>query len=176
MKFSLGKAKAAAEKLLESEEKEDQWSQGDLGVPVKQVDFSEPEMSLSEERELKRQAGMGEVSDKELSRRFGGEVKSALGPGTFIEGKFTFDSPVRIDGNLTGEVISTSALIVGEQAEVNANIKVGSLVVFGHVIGKVQAQDVVEIGSCGHLEGNVETGGLVIREGGYFKGGCNIDG
>lgn len=101
------------------------------------------------------------------------EVRSALGPGTVIEGKLRFDSPVRIDGSLIGEVTSSSVLIVGEQAVVKAIVNVGSLVVHGQVSGQVEAHEKVEIKDGGCLEANIKTKQLIIDEGGFFRGGCN---
>jgi len=113
-------------------------------------------------------------ADDDLRRRFGTNVRSALGPGTVINGKLSFDAPVRIDGVLKGEVTSTSTLIVGEQAVVDADIRVGSLIVLGHVEGPVHAEDLVEIKRGGAIEGDVKTQRLVIEEGGLFEGACNV--
>lgn len=112
--------------------------------------------------------------DQEIAERFGTNIRSALGPGTEIEGKLRFDSPVRIDGTLTGEVSSTSALIVGPEAVVNANLNVGTLVIMGHVVGHVRAADLVEIKATGHLDADIFTAKLVIEEGGYFNGKCSM--
>lgn len=101
------------------------------------------------------------------------EIRSALGPGTVIEGKLRFDAPVRIDGNLIGEVTSSSMLVVGEQAVVKAIVSVGTLVVRGQVTGQVEAADKVEIKDGGILEANIKTKQLIIDEGGFFRGGCN---
>lgn len=109
----------------------------------------------------------------DLRRRFGSNIKSALGPGTMIEGRFSFDSPVQIDGSLAGEVISTSALIVGEHATVEARVRVGTLVVFGQVNGDVDAAELVEIRAGGSLNGDIVTDRIVIEEGGFFKGQCS---
>ena len=111
--------------------------------------------------------------EEELRRRFGSNVKSALGPGTIIEGNFSFDSPVCIDGTLIGEVHSSSVLIVGENASVNAKISVGSLIVLGNVTGMVEAKDLVEIRAGGSLEGDIDTQRIAIEEGGWFQGRCN---
>ena len=111
--------------------------------------------------------------EEELRRRFGCNVKSALGPGTIIEGNFSFDSPVCIDGTLIGEVHSSSVLIVGENATVNAKISVGSLIVLGNVTGMVEAKDLVEIRAGGSLEGDIDTERVAIEEGGWFQGRCN---
>jgi cytoskeletal protein CcmA (bactofilin family) len=112
--------------------------------------------------------------DEDLKRRFGTNIRSALGSGTVIEGTFRFDSPVCIDGTLIGEVSSTSVLIVGEQANVRARIKVGSLIVMGTVNGDIDANELVEIRSTGHLEGDILTKRLALEEGGWFLGTCNM--
>ena len=112
--------------------------------------------------------------DEEPYRKVAVGVKTAIAPGTIIEGRFTFDAPVKIDGDLTGEVVSTSTLIVGEQANVKAQIRVGSIVVYGKVIGDIDAQDIVEVKSGGHLESNISTDRIAIEEGAYFKGSVNL--
>jgi cytoskeletal protein CcmA (bactofilin family) len=97
-------------------------------------------------------------------------IKTAIGYGTIIEGKFKFDSPVRIDGELTGEIVSNSVLIVGETAVLRAQIKVGNLIVYGKVVGDVFVDELVHIKSDGLLEGNITTKRLAVDDGGYFKG------
>jgi len=100
-------------------------------------------------------------------------IKTAIGEGTIIEGKFKFDSPVKIDGELTGEVVSSSVLIVGETAVIKAHVQVGSLIVYGKVIGDVVAEELVSIKTDGMLEGNIRTKRISIDDGGYFKGLVN---
>ena len=114
------------------------------------------------------------AADNDTLKRFGANVKTAIASGTVIEGRFSFDSPVRIDGDMTGEISSSSVLIVGEQATVRARIKVGSIIVFGKVIGDIEAQDLVEIKNGGHLEANISTDRVAIEDGGYFKGSVNV--
>lgn len=119
-------------------------------------------------------SGKSTPAESDLERRFGANIRTALGPGTVIEGKFSFETPVRIDGSLSGEVLSTSALIVGEQATVEANIRVGSLIVFGEVRGHVEADELVEVKGGGKLTANIKTANVVVDAGGFFEGGCNI--
>ncbi|MCB0358204.1 MAG: polymer-forming cytoskeletal protein [Bdellovibrionales bacterium] len=111
--------------------------------------------------------------EQDLERRFGSRVKEAIGAGTVIEGKLSFDAPVRIDGTLHGEVVSSSTLIVGEQGSVVATLEVGSLVVMGHVQGNVIAKDLVEIRAGGRLDGDIRTKRIAIEDGGIFEGSCN---
>jgi cytoskeletal protein CcmA (bactofilin family) len=106
----------------------------------------------------------------DIKRRFGTNIRSALGPGTVIEGTFCFDAPVCIDGTLTGEIQSSSILIVGEQAEVHARIEVGGLIILGKVIGQVNAEELVEIRSTGELRADIKTKRLVIEDGATYTG------
>ena len=118
--------------------------------------------------------GVQPQTEEDLKQRLGGKLRAALGAGTVIQGRLTFDTPVRIDGNLTGEVSSTSTLVVGEQGSIRANIQVGSLIIFGHVVGPVEANALVEIRKGGRLEGNIQTDRLAIEAGGVFNGDCYI--
>lgn len=112
--------------------------------------------------------------EDDLRKRFGANLRSALSHGTVIEGKMSFDSPVRIDGSLNGEISSTSTLIVGDQAAIMADLKVGTLVVLGRVRGNVTATDLVEIRRGGSLEGDISTKRIMIEDGGAFEGTCEI--
>ena len=113
-------------------------------------------------------------SEVDLRNRFGDNIQSALGAGTMIEGRFSFEAPVRIDGSLKGEIKSSSALIVGKNAVVNANIKVGSLIILGSVEGEIEADDLIEIRSSGTLLGDVVTKRIALEEGGVFSGSCTM--
>ncbi len=113
-------------------------------------------------------------SEQDLKNRFGDNIQSALGAGTMIEGRFSFEAPVRIDGSLKGEIKSSSALIVGENAVVNANIKVGALIILGSVEGEIEANDLIEIRSGGTLLGDIVTKRIALEEGGVFSGRCTM--
>ncbi|HMO17990.1 MAG TPA: polymer-forming cytoskeletal protein [Oligoflexia bacterium] len=112
--------------------------------------------------------------EDDIRNRFGSNLKSALGHGTVIEGMFSFEDPVKIDGSLKGEVRSTSALIVGPDAHVNARIKVGTLIVLGSVQGEVEAEDLIEVRSTGLLDGDLVTRRFAVEEGGIFNGACTM--
>ncbi|RMG43380.1 MAG: polymer-forming cytoskeletal protein [Candidatus Dadabacteria bacterium] len=104
-----------------------------------------------------------------------GKLRSALGAGTVIQGKLSFDTAVRIDGKLSGEVFSTSALIVGKSGSIDANIEVDSLIVLGSVKGSVKAKERVELLAGGSLEGDLTAPVLVVEEGARLSGDCRMN-
>jgi cytoskeletal protein CcmA (bactofilin family) len=102
-------------------------------------------------------------------------VTTLLGKGSEFEGKLSFEGTVRVDGKLTGEVFTDDVLIVGEGAEVNAEVTVGAIVVQGIVRGNITAKRSVEIHSPGRVKGNINTPSLFIEKGVFFDGHCQMD-
>lgn len=103
-----------------------------------------------------------------------GKVRSALGPGTVIQGKLSFDTPVRIDGKLSGEIFSTKSLIIGKTGQIDARVEVASLIVYGTVRGNIKATERVEIYEGGSVEGQVESVLLMVESGSRLHGDCNM--
>jgi cytoskeletal protein CcmA (bactofilin family) len=71
-----------------------------------------------------------------------GEINTLLGRGSEFEGKLTFEGTVRIDGKLSGEIFSDDVLVVGEGAEVHAEIDIGEIIIQGTVVGNIRARRV----------------------------------
>ncbi len=109
-----------------------------------------------------------------LSKRYG-KARSALGAGTVIQGKLSFDTPVRIDGKLGGEIFSSEALIVGPTGTIDAQVEVRALVVQGVVKGRIVAKERIEILAGGRVEGTITTPNLVIEETAVYNGKCTME-
>jgi cytoskeletal protein CcmA (bactofilin family) len=105
-----------------------------------------------------------------------GEINTLLGRGSSFDGKLTFEGTVRIDGKLSGEIFSNDVLVVGEGAEVSAEIDVGVLIVEGSVTGNVRAKRSVELHAPARVRGNIETPSLFIDKGVMFEGNCRMEG
>ncbi|MCB0311308.1 MAG: polymer-forming cytoskeletal protein, partial [Bdellovibrionales bacterium] len=104
------------------------------------------------------------LSKDPLTTRFG-TIRSALSEGTVIQGKLTFDTPVRIDGKLSGEIFSSEALIVGEKGSIDAQVEVNALIVMGRVKGDIIAKERVELMAGGVIEATLNTPCFVMEEG-----------
>jgi cytoskeletal protein CcmA (bactofilin family) len=103
------------------------------------------------------------------------DVTTLLGRGSEFEGKLSFEGTVRVDGKLTGEIFTDDVLIIGEGAEVNAEINVGAIVVEGTVHGNIHAKRSVEIRTPGRVRGNITTPSLFIEKGVIFDGTCQME-
>lgn len=104
-----------------------------------------------------------------------GKIRSALGQGTVISGKLSFDTVVSIDGKLSGEIFSSKALLIGSSGIVDAQIEVAALIVKGVVRGNIKATERIEVLAGGQLLGDIVTPVLVMEDGCVFSGNCAMD-
>ncbi|HLC17792.1 MAG TPA: polymer-forming cytoskeletal protein [Thermodesulfobacteriota bacterium] len=105
-------------------------------------------------------------------RRQDFDINGFIGKGMKVEGKLSFDKTVRIDGSFKGEINATGTLVVGEGAFVEADIKVGTLIINGEVRGTVEATGRVELQAPAKLVGELRAPNLIIGEGTIFEGNC----
>jgi cytoskeletal protein CcmA (bactofilin family) len=104
------------------------------------------------------------------------EITALLGRGTRFEGKLHFEGRVRIDGVFKGEIKSDDVLIIGDGAEVHAEIDVATVIVRGGTVhGNVRARNAIEIHAPGKLVGNIHSPSLFIDRGVEFQGSCRMD-
>ncbi len=104
-----------------------------------------------------------------------GEISTLLGRGATFEGKLTFDGTVRLDGRFKGEVFSEDVLVVGEGAQVEAEIEVGEIIIQGSVVGNIKAKRSIEIHAPGRVKGDLHTPNLQIDKGVMFEGRCFME-
>jgi cytoskeletal protein CcmA (bactofilin family) len=102
------------------------------------------------------------------------EITTILGRGSQFEGKLTFEGTVQIDGRFAGEIKTEGTLIIGETAQVEANILAAVVIVHGRIKGDVVAGESLEIRSPARVEGNLSTPNLVIERGAFFEGNCSM--
>ena len=103
-----------------------------------------------------------------------GELNGFLGRGAEFKGELRFDDQVRIDGKFRGKIFSENLLVIGEEGDVDAEIRVGHLIVEGKVSGKIEARDKIEVMHGGEIYGEIISPNLVINEGSVFQGKCGM--
>lgn len=102
------------------------------------------------------------------------DVNTLVGRGSHFDGKMTFEGIVRVDGSFSGEIVSDDTLIIGEGAEVRAELDVATVVIYGLVYGNIRASNCVELHAPGHLVGNIVSPSLVVERGACFDGNCRM--
>ena len=102
------------------------------------------------------------------------EITAFLGKGTEFKGVLSFEGTIRVDGKLDGEVVSTDTLIAGDEAFLQGEISVGTIISSGRIAGNINASQKVHILAPGIIEGNIKTPKLIIEEGVTFDGKCEM--
>jgi len=104
-----------------------------------------------------------------------GNLSGFVGGGTIVTGEANFKALMRVDGNLSGRITSTSGtLIVGNNGKVDANIEVAIAMIHGTVNGDIIATQRLELGRAAKLNGNIQTASLMIEPGALFEGSCKM--
>ena len=102
------------------------------------------------------------------------DLTAFIDEGSEIEGKYTFQGTVMMNGKFSGEINSSDSLIIGEKGVVSATVRAGVVLINGEVIGNVFATERVELRGTARVYGDVEAPVIVVEEGVLFEGHCKM--
>ncbi|MGD2294209.1 MAG: polymer-forming cytoskeletal protein [Candidatus Aminicenantes bacterium] len=102
-----------------------------------------------------------------------GKITGFFDKKTEIVGDLKFSGSFQIDGFFKGKIDTEAVLIVGENGKVEADIKVGTIIINGEIKGDIQAVDRVEINSTGRVTGTITGPHLVVKEGAHIDANCH---
>lgn len=104
----------------------------------------------------------------------GSTLNGFLDKGSHFKGELSFEETFRIDGRFEGKIRSGSELILGDTADVNAQIQVGRLSVNGKLQGEVQATERIELLARSRVLATLSAPILKVEEGAFFQGSCQM--
>ncbi len=99
-----------------------------------------------------------------------GDIVAFVGHEVEFSGTLTYKGNVRIDGTFDGEIETNDTLFIGEQANVRAQIRAGSVIASGRVTGDIAAQQRVELKSPAIIDASISTPKLSMDNGVIFNG------
>jgi excisionase family DNA binding protein len=93
-----------------------------------------------------------------------------------MQGTLRFDDPVnlRINGKFEGTLDTKGMLMVGQKADIKANITGDSVSIAGNVTGNIKAMKSLKLEPTAKLTGDVETPSLTVLEGAILNGRLNM--
>ena len=103
-----------------------------------------------------------------------GPSRNVLSSDVEIKGTVKFTNDLVVDGRIEGEIQSDGNLTVGETARLKAEIKTGTVVVYGKVHGNIIAAEKVELKSTAEVVGDIKAKILSIEPGAIFVGKSNV--
>ncbi|CAB1079997.1 hypothetical protein D1AOALGA4SA_7693 [Olavius algarvensis Delta 1 endosymbiont] len=100
-------------------------------------------------------------------------ISTFIGADACIDGNIEFKGTIRVDGQVKGKIVSSGGtVVVGEKADVDAELHVNVAVVMGDVKGKVEAKERIEVYPPGRVSGDIQAPVISIEPGGIFNGSC----
>jgi len=101
-------------------------------------------------------------------------IDSLIGAGTTVQGDVVFTGGLRIDGVVSGRVVTVDGkpgtLVISEQARVDGEVRVSHVVVNGVINGPVTANDYLELQAKARVHGDVLYRSLEMHVGAIVEG------
>lgn len=109
-----------------------------------------------------------------FNRKNKSTIDSLIGLATQIDGNLYFKGGLRIDGNVTGNVIAEeeqgSMLIISEHALVRGEVRAAHIVVDGSIVGPVFSSELLELLPKARITGDVHYKALEMNSGATVSG------
>lgn len=123
------------------------------------------------------------VGPGELDESLDGPIRPVSPPPTAfrigeklsIKGEVAGEGDLELAGRFEGVINVSGRVVVGDRAEVDADITASTIVVRGKVRGNLNASGRVEILPQGTLTGNLKSGSFAAADGALVKGEIVVD-
>jgi cytoskeletal protein CcmA (bactofilin family) len=99
---------------------------------------------------------------------------SIIGPASHLEGQFSFQDNLRIEGSIHGELTVVGELVIAQTGSFKGKAKTGSAYIAGNFNGELFVTGKTILSAQSKLEGSLETGLLTIEEGAVLIGKCQM--
>lgn len=98
-----------------------------------------------------------------------------LGEGTVLQGSLYVPHSLHIDGTFKGGKLDTTEdLKVGENGVVEGEVSARNTIIAGKITGNVTVEERAELLASASLNGDLRARELIIEEGAFFQGNCQM--
>jgi cytoskeletal protein CcmA (bactofilin family) len=108
-----------------------------------------------------------------FAKRRAPPIRTLVGEGTRLSGDVEFADALRIDGEVHGNVVATTAtsmVVISEKARVHGEVKAGHVIINGEVKGPVHSSDLLELQPKARIVGDVRYELLEMHQGALIDG------
>jgi len=94
--------------------------------------------------------------------------------GTDITGDIKSNGDIRIDGSLTGNLITKGKVVIGTTGKVKGEVNCKNSEVAGIIDGKITVGQLLNLKASSKIYGDIVTSKLSIEPGAVFSGNCKM--
>lgn len=102
--------------------------------------------------------------------------ETVIAHGVKVEGDFTSEGDVVIEGEVAGTVKTAAGLRVGEAAKIHADVEAVNASIAGEIRGNLKITDRLELAESSEVHGDIEARVLSISPGAKVNGRITMDG
>jgi cytoskeletal protein CcmA (bactofilin family) len=99
---------------------------------------------------------------------------TTISEGAIFDGQIKIEGDIRVEGIVKGSVTSKGKVIMGKSGKVEGDIICQNAEISGHVTGKLKVADILILKANALVDGDINTGKLVIESGVKFNGNCSM--
>ncbi len=104
-----------------------------------------------------------------------GKAAACISQGIRIKGEVTGSEDLFVDGQVEGKItLTSSALTVGPNATVKAEVQAKEVVLRGRVIGRVHATEKIQIWNTARVDGDLKAERIAVEEGAELHGSMEV--
>ena len=100
-------------------------------------------------------------------------ISTLISEGCILDGNLKAPAFVRIDGQITGDVIVDEGLILGEKGVILGSVITKEMIVYGTVNGNLNVTS-LEIKATGKVTGEIRTQTLAVENGAIYNGSLSM--
>lgn len=101
---------------------------------------------------------------------------TVIGPQARLEGLIVSGGPLRVEGEVKGEVRAEGDLVLAASAKVEAEVRAQNVRIEGEFTGNVEVGGRAELGGTARVTGDVTCSSLVVVDGAVFNGRTTMSG
>lgn len=94
--------------------------------------------------------------------------------GSLISGNMKSDHSIRVDGHVTGDLISAERIIIGAHGEIGGNLSGSDITIEGYVNGDVISNGNLHISQAGRVYGKIFAKQITVEHGAEMNGKVTV--
>ena len=100
--------------------------------------------------------------------------KNQIEQGTKIKGDIVTHGNIRLDGEIEGNILSESKVVLGTSCKMTGNLKAQNAEISGEVKGEIEISELLILKPTAVISGQIKSTKMVVEEGAVFNGTCNM--
>lgn len=101
---------------------------------------------------------------------------TVIARGVKVEGDFSSQGDVVIDGEVSGSLSASGTLRIGSEAVIKADVEAGEAVIAGRVDGSVTILRRLDVMTSGQIKGDIKAETISVEAGAVLNGAMSVGG